>query len=312
MKLFISFSARENGNCDKIAKFLSIDEDKIIYFRDLNVNACTNCNYECFDSFCKYHNDDIYSLYEEMSNYQKVVLIVPMYCSNPSSLYFMFNERSQDYFMHNEDKYENFIKRLFIIGIYGDKEKSPDFIPCLEKWFIGSRYSNHVLGIERHKYDLKLKDFVLKIEKIKEEVKEFINPVNEKEELSAMAVVVCNGRILSTVEEIYGKETLSLPKGHKEENETLVETAIRECFEEANILISKDDLVKELNSFSYKFLTPENKLIRKTIVPFLFEIKDYGIPQPKEKRMIAVKWMEIDEFIKSCTHDNVKEVLKEI
>lgn len=67
-----------------------------------------------------------------MSNYQKVVLIISMYCSNSSSLYFMFNERSQDYFMHNEDKYENFIKRLFIIGIYGDKEKSPDFIPYLE------------------------------------------------------------------------------------------------------------------------------------------------------------------------------------
>lgn len=117
---------------------------------------------------------------------------------------------------------------------------------------------------------------------------------------------------MSTVEEIYGKDILSLPKAHKEENETLVETAIRECFEETNILVSKDDLVKELTSFSYEFLTPENKLIRKTIVPFLFEINDYGLPLPKEKRMKSVNWMEIDVFLKKCTHNNVKEVVKEI
>ena len=147
-KLLISFSARENGNCD----------------------------YECFSDYCKYHNDDIYNLYDEMNDYQKIVLIVPMYCGNPTSLYFVFNERCQDYFMHNEDKYENIIKRLFIIGIYGDKEQSPEFIPCLEKWFNGSKCPNHVLGIERHKYNLKLKDSILAVDEIKKSISEFINP----------------------------------------------------------------------------------------------------------------------------------------
>lgn len=97
------------------------------------------------------HNDDIYTLYNEMSNYQKVVLIVPMYCGNPSSLYFIFDKRCQDFFIQNEEKYEEFLRKLFIIGIYGSKEQAPDLIPCLEKWFKCSKYSNHVLGIERHK-----------------------------------------------------------------------------------------------------------------------------------------------------------------
>ena len=176
MRLFISFSARNNGNCAELIKYLAKEEDKIIYFRDLSIHSCCNCDYECFDSCCKYCDDDIYSLYEEMSNYQKVVLIVPMYCGNPSSLYFIFNERSQDYFMHNEDKYENLVKRLFIIGIYGDSEKYPDFIPCFEKWFNGTRYTNHVLGIERHKYNLKLKDSILGVDELKTMVDEFINP----------------------------------------------------------------------------------------------------------------------------------------
>lgn len=141
---------------------------------------------------------------------------------------------------------------------------------------------------------------------------EFINPTNAKVELSAMAVVMCNGKILSTNEMIYGKETLSLPKGHKEENESIIETAIRECYEETNIVISKEDLVKELTSYSYEFLTPSNKLIRKTIVSFLFEVQTEGNPIPKEERMISVQWMDKDEFIDKCSHENVKLVVKEI
>ncbi len=105
MNLIISFSGRQNGNSDEIAKYISRDEDKIVYFRTLNVNGCKNCDYECFNDYCKYHDDEIYNLYAEMINYQKVVLIVPMYCGNPSSLYFIFNERCQDYFMHNGENY---------------------------------------------------------------------------------------------------------------------------------------------------------------------------------------------------------------
>lgn len=141
---------------------------------------------------------------------------------------------------------------------------------------------------------------------------ESINSNETKIELSAMAVVIYNGKILSINEIIYGKETLSLPKGHKEENESIIETAIRECYEETNIVISKEDLVKELSSYSYEFLTPSNKLIRKTIVPFLFEVQTEGNPIPKEERMISVQWMDKDELIDKCSHENVKLVVKEI
>ena len=141
---------------------------------------------------------------------------------------------------------------------------------------------------------------------------ESINSNETKIELSAMAVVIYNGKILSINEIVYGKETLSLPKGHKEENESIIETAIRECYEETNIVISKEDLVKELSSYSYEFLTPSNKLIRKTIVPFLFEVQTEGNPIPKEERMISVQWMDKDEFIDKCSHENVKLVVKEI
>lgn len=174
MKLIISFSGRSNGNCDQIASLISMQSDKIVYFRDLNIHSCANCDYECFDKECKYRDDDVYALYGSMLSFDKVILIVPMYCGNPSSLYFIFNERCQDYFMHN-DTYEAILQKLYIIGIYGKKETTSDFIPCLEKWFVDSPYTNRVLGIERHKYGQKLNDNILSVENVKIQIEAFVN-----------------------------------------------------------------------------------------------------------------------------------------
>lgn len=131
-------------------------------------------------------------------------------------------------------------------------------------------------------------------------------------ETSAMAVVLSNDKILVINEIVYGQETLSLPKGHKESGEPLVETAIRECFEETNIIISKEDLIKQLEPFLYEFSPPSNKVIRKVIVPFLFKAKNEGNPLPKERRMKSVEWMNIDEFLNKCTYENVKAVVKNV
>ncbi len=132
-----------------------------------------------------------------------------------------------------------------------------------------------------------------------------------KAEESAMAVVFCQGKLLTTKEMIYGTERLSLPKGHVEENETSLKAAIRECYEETNILIDESDLIKALTPYSYEFLTPSNRLIKKTLKPYLFEVKDFGLPVPKEDRMISVEWMNVEDFLALCTYDNVKDVVKE-
>ena len=39
MKLFISFSARKNGNCAQIIDFLKTPQDKVIYYKDLNTRV---------------------------------------------------------------------------------------------------------------------------------------------------------------------------------------------------------------------------------------------------------------------------------
>ena len=131
-------------------------------------------------------------------------------------------------------------------------------------------------------------------------------------EQSAMAVVLCKGKILATVEDIYGRNVLSLPKGHNEQGETLLQTAIRECFEETNIVLTEENLVEPLTPYSYQFSTPSNKLVQKTIAPFLFEVESEGQPIAKEKRMISAQWMEISEFLQKCSYDNIKAIVKAI
>ena len=131
-------------------------------------------------------------------------------------------------------------------------------------------------------------------------------------EQSAMAVVLCKGKILATVEDIYGRNVLSLPKGHNEQGETLLQTAIRECFEETNIVLTEENLVEALTPYSYQFSTPSNKLVQKTIAPFLFEVESEGQPIAKEKRMISAGWMGISEFLQKCSYDNVKAIVKEM
>ncbi len=132
------------------------------------------------------------------------------------------------------------------------------------------------------------------------------------EEFSAMAVVLCGESILATNEWIYGKAALSLPKGHREEGERLIETAIRECFEETGIVISEADAKRELPPFSYEFLTPSGERIRKTITPFLFEVESMGTPTVKEKRILSVEWMKLSDFLDRCTYENVKNALGSI
>ena len=158
--LYISFSARSNGNSENIIKYMMNDFDTFISFKDLFINPCNKCNYECMTiNKCKYRHDDIYHLLNNSIMYNKIIFVVPMYCGNPSSLYFTLMERMQDYFNNNEENYTLFVNKLHIIGIYGSNEEAPFFIPL-----ISSILDNidKCLPIQRHKYEIKMNDSVIK------------------------------------------------------------------------------------------------------------------------------------------------------
>ena len=130
--LYISFSARSNGNSENIIKYMVNDNDTFISFKDLFINSCNKCNYECMTiNKCKYRYDDIYNLLNNSIMYNKIIFVVPMYCGNPSSLYFTLMERMQDYFNNNEINYSSFINKLHIIGIKNGDSSLDPYIPII-------------------------------------------------------------------------------------------------------------------------------------------------------------------------------------
>ena len=130
-------------------------------------------------------------------------------------------------------------------------------------------------------------------------------------ETCAMAIVICQDKILSIYELVFGRKVLSLPKGHQEKGENIIDTAIRECYEETNIVLTRENMTTELIPYSYNFTLPKGQLVRKTIYPFLFRIDDFGNPKATEENMVSVEWIDIEEFLNTCTYDSVKNVLNE-
>ena len=89
--------------------------------------------------------------------------------------YLTMNERCQDYFMQNETRYEKIVEKLYMIGIYGNAEDYPDFLSFFARQYNFTNAGKHILGLERHKYDQKMKDLLLDEEDVKVILNEFIS-----------------------------------------------------------------------------------------------------------------------------------------
>lgn len=134
---------------------------------------------------------------------------------------------------------------------------------------------------------------------------------NTMYEHSVMALIIHDGKILTTHELIYGKLKISLPKGHVEKDETIMEAAIRETFEETNVMIKETDFKTVLEEYQIHFQTPKGQDIMKKITPILFVISDKGKPKIKEKNIVSIEYLDIEEFLSVCSYDNVKQVVLE-
>jgi len=146
---------------------------------------------------------------------------------------------------------------------------------------------------------------------VKKLIKLFINEKYNVEK-SAMAVVVYKNKILCTEEEIYGKLTLSLPKGHIEKGESVIEAAIRECYEETNVVLTSDMPHEHLTPYEVMFTNHYFEIIKKVIYPVLFFVEEKGEPKAKEERISKVEYMDMGEFISKSTYKNIVGVVKEV
>jgi len=95
------------------------------------------------------------------------------------------------------------------------------------------------------------------------------------------------------------------PKGHVEEGETEIQTAVREVKEETNI----DVEVNEKYRYTIEYSPKEG--ITKEVVFFLAQNTNDN-KQPQLEEVCEVKWFEMNEAIEKITFSNAKEILIKI
>ena len=127
-----------------------------------------------------------------------------------------------------------------------------------------------------------------------------------KKEKSCGTIIINDKKVLIIKQKqgFYG-----FPKGHIENNESEIETAIRETKEETNL----DVLVDETKRYSTNYVI-ENK-IDKEVVYYLAKPFNSNIIK-QESEIKDILWVDIDKVVDILTFDNLKElwgkVLKDI
>lgn len=96
------------------------------------------------------------------------------------------------------------------------------------------------------------------------------------------------------------------PKGHVEENETEIETAIREIKEETNIDVELYENKK------YKVNYRPNPITDKEVIYFIGKVKNDENIKPQETEVTSVIWVNIDEVENHLSFDNIKEMWKKV
>jgi len=309
MLTVINFSGRENGNCGQIAQVVQTcgNDVRLVQFAG---SGCGGCDYPCLrgGQECP-KKDGTTELYEDIVQSELTVFIVPNYCDYPCANFFAFNERGCGYFSGREDRLQAYLaaKKKFIVV---SSSNTSHFKEAFQ-YHVPEGQEPDVLYLSAKKFGCNSLDGDLMEQETAESlVKSFIRGEYQLEE-SCMAVVLSGDKVLATRELIYGKEILSLPKGHIEVGESHADTAIRECFEETDIEPQKADIVGELEPYIVRFTDHHFKLVCKAIYPIVFRVGRCGEPRPKEERMVEARFMDIKEFLTVCTYDNVKQIVKQ-
>lgn len=104
----------------------------------------------------------------------------------------------------------------------------------------------------------------------------------------------------------------SLPKGHIDPGEEMIEAAIREIYEESGI--KELDLIKELGNYQrYRIglYAEEDKSELKDIFMFLFRTTQDEL-NPVDPENPEAKWVEKEQVINLLTHEKDKKFFSDI
>lgn len=95
------------------------------------------------------------------------------------------------------------------------------------------------------------------------------------------------------------------PKGHMEEGENEIQTAIRETKEETNIDVKIDE------NYRYKINYSPKENVTKDVIYYL-ATKTTEEAKPQLSEVSDVEWVNINDAIGKITYDNSRNVLKQL
>ena len=123
-----------------------------------------------------------------------------------------------------------------------------------------------------------------------------------KYEKSCGAIVVDDGKVLLVK---HNAGHWDFPKGHVEEGETEIETAIREVKEETNI----DIKIEKENKYISEYSPKEN--VMKTVIYFIGE-KVGGEDKPQIEEVSDVEGVDVNKAVERITHQKSKEIMMQV
>ena len=122
-------------------------------------------------------------------------------------------------------------------------------------------------------------------------------------EKSCGAIIIYNNQVLMVKQQ---KGFWGFPKGHVEDGETEVETAIREVKEETNVDIVVDENLRFVNHY----ITDKN--VDKTVIFFVAHPIDNLNIIAQEAEIKEIEWVDIDSVEDKLTFDNTKEMWRNV
>ncbi len=128
------------------------------------------------------------------------------------------------------------------------------------------------------------------------------------EKISSMAIVVGVKDEEQKVLMLNNEGEWVFPKGHVEENETELDAAIRELYEESGIKVRESDSLGKIDEFKFYF---DGEKAVKVIKVYLFKVDDFGeITFNKDEGFIDGQWVDVKESIDKLTHDDARGALR--
>ena len=128
------------------------------------------------------------------------------------------------------------------------------------------------------------------------------------EKISSMAIVIAKKEKNLKALLLNNDGEWVFPKGHLEANETELDAAIRELYEESNVKVNAQESIGQVDEYKFYF-SGENAV--KVIKVFAFTINDEReITYNKNEGFINGKWVEVDDALKMLKHNDAKNALE--